>query len=139
MQKLQKNVFTVVILIILTVGGFLLVSSLQSNEKETNSTAIEQQVKETITLTIRDGEKVSDYKVDEVIGKTVLEATEKAATVKKTGEGKDAFITSINGRVASNAKKEFWKLVINGKDAQVGAGSYTLVKGDTIGWEIATY
>ena len=139
MQKLQKNIFTIAIVIILAIGGFLFISSLQTQNKGNNDTSVEQSVEETITLTVRDGAKVNDYKVTEVVGKTALEATEKAVTIKKTGEGANAFITSINGRAAEDSKKEFWKLIINGEDAQVGAGSYTLKESDSIIWEIDTY
>lgn len=73
-------------------------------------------------------------------GKTALAVLqEKYPDTKVSGEGANAFVTAINGYAASDAKHEFWKLIINGEDAQVGAGSYVTKSSDTIKWEIDTY
>ena len=137
MQKIQKNIILVVVaLVILLGGGYYFVN--KNDKQETKTTTASTQDK-AITLSVKADGSEKKYTVENAVGKTALAATEETVTVGKTGEGKDAFINSINGRVASDSKKEFWKLVINGKDAQVGAGSYTLVKGDIISWEIATY
>jgi hypothetical protein len=53
-----------------------------------------------------------------------------------TGKGKDAFITSINGRAADTTKREFWELFVNGLSSNVGAGTYIVKEGDQIEWHI---
>lgn len=73
-------------------------------------------------------------------GKTALElllAADPSAQV--TGTGKNAFVTGIKGRVADDAKHEFWALSVDGKQAQVGAGSLVTQTGQTITWKIETY
>ncbi len=139
MNKIRSNIILVIAaLVILFGGGYYFVN--QNNKAETKSSpSTIQEATEAITLTVKADGSEKKYQAKNVVGKTALEATEQVVTIEKSGEGDMAFITSINGRVASDAKKEFWKLVVNGKDAQVGAGSYTIVKGDAIGWEIDTY
>ncbi len=73
-------------------------------------------------------------------GKTALDLlVEKYPNSKTSGEGAMAFVTEINGRVADTSKNEFWKFLINGEDAQVGAGTYQTKSTDQITWEIDTY
>lgn len=72
-------------------------------------------------------------------GKTALDLLKENEKIVKRGDGKNAFITSINNRVANNSKKEFWAFYINNKYAEVGAGSYVLKSLDKIEWKIQTY
>lgn len=73
-------------------------------------------------------------------GKTALELLQaKYPETIVSGEGANAFVTSINGYKADDAKHEFWKLIVNGQDAQVGAGSLVTKSSDTIEWQIDTY
>lgn len=142
MQKIQKNLVVIAIAVLVALGlGFALLNQKQTETKTTSSTTTNSEQKEFVAaLTIDTGtEKQTFDLTSEVIGKTVLEVTEQNAQIVKTGEGKNAFITSINGRVADSAKKEFWKLIINGKDAEMGAGSLTVADGDSITWEIDTF
>lgn len=55
------------------------------------------------------------------------------------GEKENTFVTSIDGRIASGDKREFWAFYVNGKQAAVGAGSYFMKNNDTIEWKIETY
>jgi len=56
-------------------------------------------------------------------------------TVKtKTYTGMGEEVIGINGVVASS--KQYWAFYVNGKEAQVGAGSYTTKKTDTITWKL---
>jgi hypothetical protein len=55
------------------------------------------------------------------------------------GEGANAFVTTIGGRAADDAKHEFWAFYVNGEQAQVGAGSYVMKDGDVITWKLETY
>ena len=59
--------------------------------------------------------------------------------VMMKGEKEMAFVTSINDRLADDSKHEFWAFYVNGKQAEVGAGSYIVKQGDTIEWKIETY
>lgn len=81
--------------------------------------------------------KFVSYQIDE--GKTALDLLNISSKVKSKGEGVNAYILSINGREATSLKKEYWAFYINGKLANVGAGSYKLKSGDKIEWKIEKY
>jgi hypothetical protein len=81
----------------------------------------------------------SSYDISNFVGKTALEATDVKTTVVTNGTGINAFVTSINGRNADTKKREFWEFDVNGKEALVGAGSYTLNNHDEIEWKITSY
>lgn len=72
-------------------------------------------------------------------GKTALDLLKQTTKLETKGEGKNAFVISINGRSADEKKKEYWSIYINGKPAELGAGSYILQSGDKIEWRIETY
>ena len=78
-----------------------------------------------------------DIEIEE--GQTALTLLTKTNKTEMTGTGRNAFITSINNRIADKRKHEFWAFYVNGKQAQVGAGSYVLHQGDKIEWKIETY
>lgn len=139
MNFIKKNILLVIAIIFIFGGGIYF---LNQNQPEVNrSTTSSAQAKKTITkVTVKSDGHEKSYQVEDLVGKTALEATTLATlNVKLTGEGSNAFITAINDREASSEKKEFWKLIINGKDSEVGAGSYKVKEGDTISWEIDTY
>jgi hypothetical protein len=81
----------------------------------------------------------ASYNISNFVGKTALEATEAKTTVITNGTGTNAFVTSINGRIANTQKREFWEFDVNGKEAEVGAGSYILNNHDEIEWKITNY
>jgi maltose-binding protein MalE len=138
MKFIQKNILLVVAAVVVLGGGFFYLSQDKVESPKSTTSSTQEKVEVTKVTTKYDGQEES-YEVKNAVGKTALEVTEEAVAVEKSGEGKDAFITSINGRRAEDSKREFWKLVINGEDAQVGAGSYTIEKNDSIVWEIDTY
>lgn len=72
-------------------------------------------------------------------GNTALDLTEAVAQVQTKGQGEQAFVTAINGYVAKTNKKEFWAFYVNGKQAEVGAGTYKPQSGDAIMWKIENY
>lgn len=72
-------------------------------------------------------------------GATELDLLKHNAVIKTKGEGKNAFVLAINQREADMAKREFWALYVNGKQAQVGAGSYVLKNGDRVKWQVEKY
>lgn len=139
MDFIRKNSIAVIIVVLVLVGGGLFVAN-QNKAKDSQSTTTSTQEKSTtVKVTVKADGQEKSYGVENAVGKTALQVTEEAVTIEKSGEGANAFITSISGRAADDSKKEFWKLVVNGEDAQVGAGSYTLTSGDNIVWEIDTY
>jgi hypothetical protein len=92
-------------------------------------------------LTLEDGKNNPTFDITQYIGLTALEATHKALSgnVKTQGTNENAFVTSLNGRDADTKKHEFWEFIVNGKQAEVGAGSYKIQNGDIIYWKISTY
>jgi len=71
-------------------------------------------------------------------GKTALELLESAAKIEKSGEGANAYVTSING-VTADSTKEYWAFSINGEASMVGAGSYITKSSDVIKWDLTTF
>ncbi len=67
----------------------------------------------------------------------LLRELDPSATV--SGSGASAFVTSINGRAADQAKQEYWALYVNGEFATVGAGALKTHAGDRIEWRISTF
>ncbi len=88
-------------------------------------------------ITIDDKKNQSSARIK--IGSTALQLLTSTHKVISKGNKENAYITSIDGRMASEADKEFWSFSVNGKQAQVGAGSYFVKNNDTIEWKIETY
>ncbi|MFJ3405150.1 DUF4430 domain-containing protein [Promicromonospora sp. NPDC090134] len=73
-------------------------------------------------------------------GATALELLLEAdPSAEVTGEGANAFVTAIGGRVADDSKNEFWSLAVDGELAQVGAGALETEDGQEITWTLETY
>ncbi len=72
-------------------------------------------------------------------GKTALDLLEKYSKVGLQGNGVNAFVTTIDGLTADASKRKYWAFYVNGKLADVGAGSYKLQNGDKIVWKIESY
>jgi len=88
-------------------------------------------------VTIDDKKNQSSARVK--IGSTALQLLTSTHKVLSKGEKENTYITAIDRRVASGTNKEFWSFYVNGKQAQVGAGSYIVKNNDTIEWKIETY
>lgn len=73
------------------------------------------------------------------VGSSALQLLSITHKVTTTGKKENAFVTAIDGRVADPQKKEFWAFYVNGKQAEVGAGTYVIKNSDTIEWKIETY
>ena len=137
----------VVILIFVAAGGYFLSSNVNVQEKgQIDDAAVthnEQAGKIKASILIDPGDKQSrllstqDVAIEQ--GKTALDLTKQVAKVETKGEGQNAFVTSIDGKIADSAKKEFWEFLVNGKPAEVGAGSYKLKDGDKIEWRISKF
>jgi len=145
LKNSQKNwLVTGVILVLVVLGGYFFSTNIHQ-KGDIGSAAVSQReqikkVKASLTINPGGASQVlasQDVEIEE--GKTALDLTGQVATVETQGEGKNAFVTAINGRTTNASKKEFWELLINGKSAQVGAGSYKVKNGDKIEWRISTY
>lgn len=145
MKFLQKNWIVVAAVTVLIVAAGYFVSNNTQKEGEVGSATVTQKeeikkVKASITIDPGEGSKVlSSQNVEIEEGKTALDLTKSVTTVETKGEGQNAFVTGIGGRVADPAKKEFWEMLVNGKAADVGAGSYKVKNGDRLEWRISTY
>ncbi|ROS72998.1 DUF4430 domain-containing protein [Cellulomonas sp. PhB143] len=73
-------------------------------------------------------------------GRTALELLLAAdPTAESTGEGANAYVTTVGGRAADDSAKEFWALYVDGEQAQVGAGTLETKDGEQIEWKLETY
>src|SRR4030043_1015828 len=126
MRFLQKNwIVAAVIAVLVVAAGYFVSTNNQQNGKvgpaATTQSEQVKKVKASITINPDENSQVlasRDVEIEE--GKTALDLTKKVAKVEKKGEGEKAFVTSINGKVANGAKKEFWEFLVNGKSAEVG-------------------
>jgi hypothetical protein len=134
MKKYTKLVF---LLVIISLLGFGFWNLKLRDQKATVQNGKVQQI--TASLKISDGINIKSFDVSGFIGKTALEATQANTKVVTTGTGVNAFVTSIDGRAADTKEREFWELIANGDQTQVGAGSYIIQNGDKIEWKISTY
>ena len=94
---------------------------------------------QTLTVYLKISGQKDFIKQEIISGKTALDLTKEKASVKIKGEGVNAYLTEINSQKALNSKKEYWAFYVNGKMAEVGAGSYKLKEGDKIEWKIEKY
>jgi hypothetical protein len=133
MKKYTKTIIAALVVFILGLGLW------QVKALHSKSVQPEKQVQQISTTLKIDGTTPQSFDVSAFVGKTALEATQTEAKIVTNGTGANAFITSINGRAADTKKHEFWELDANGKETEVGAGSYIIQKGDSIVWHINTY
>ncbi len=135
----MKKIFTLItILVVALVGWQLLSWRIQSLNTPTPSPYVQYTRHATVDV-MADGKDTRINDVEYKEGETALDLTKKVANVETKGNGEQAFITSINGRTANDKKHEFWSLAINGRDSEVGAGTYKVQAGDVIAWSIKTY
>ncbi len=134
MKKYTKILLAAIIIILLGIGFWQFSAFNLKNNNQTNNVVQEAST----TLEIKTTDSVS-FDIADFIGKTALQATASKTKLVTNGEAENAFVTSINGYAADSDNHEFWELVINGSEAQVGAGSYIIQKGDSILWQIDTY
>lgn len=137
-MKNNKNIIVVLGIILLIIFGFWNLK-LKNNSSNIQNEKVVQEFK--ANLTIKDGAENPVFDVQQYIGKTALEATQIVLkdNIKTNGTGENAFVTSLNGREANTKKREFWEFLVNGKQAEVGAGTYKIQNGDIIIWQISTY
>ena len=129
----KKNILLVGFLIIFFGTAFIQYKNSLPEKKEVAIPTIS--VKQIITI---DGKK-NQSPIRIKIGSTALRLLISTHKIVVKGEKENAFVTAIDGRVASSDAKEFWSFYVNDKQAQVGAGSYVVKNNDTIEWKIETY
>lgn len=134
MNKYKSLLIPFLILLAIGVGTVYLAG--KSAKKELSPTNVQ---KLSVSLTINSGTDTKSFDISGYIGKTALDATGANAKVETSGTGTNAFVTAIDNRAADSKKHEFWELLVNGKAAEVGAGSYIIQNGDQIQWHINTY
>lgn len=129
----KKNVLLVGFLIIFFGTAFIQYKNSLPEKKETAISTIS--VKQTITI----DSKKNQSSVRIKIGSTALQLLTSTHKVTSKDQKENAFVTTIDGRIADPLKKEFWAFYVNGKQAAVGAGTYVVKNNDTIEWKIETY
>ena len=117
--------------------GSVFILSRSSSDPENSGQNISREQKASLSLELS-GQK-ERFDVSKYVGKTALEATLESVDAEVQGSGENAFVVSIAGKKVDSQKKEFWELVINGQSAQVGAGSYIIMSGDSLEWKLSTY
>ena len=127
----------VLLAFLVVIGGARLVS--KTPAPQPTPSVVEKIGIATITITAGPQDSKTFESVAFTNGETALEFTRKVAQVETTGEGETAFVTAINGIVASETNRQFWSFGINGQDAPVGAGAYKVKDSDIISWKLATF
>ncbi|MFA6082306.1 MAG: DUF4430 domain-containing protein [Patescibacteria group bacterium] len=123
---MKRNIWAIVVVLVIIVAGGFAYNQYVSNSTPSTSASPSPTTSDQFSYSGQDGQ-------------TALDLLKSKATVVTSGEGVNAFVTSINGRAASDSKKEYWSFLVNGAAASVGAGSYTTKSTDTILWKIATF
>jgi hypothetical protein len=142
MKNQNKILSIVLIVVLLIIAGFALrlFSKPQQNtiQKITPSVTVSRV---TVYQSIQTDPKTASKfdKIDVEKGTTELAVLKRTSLVETKGEGQNAFVISINGRKVDDAKHEFWAFYVNGKQAEIGAGSYILQNNDKVLWKIENY
>lgn len=130
-NPIKDNFYPIAAVIIVILGVFFAINSAKTNPGSTTqetpataSSSIETESAKPKTLAYRGQD-----------GKTALELLKGAASIETSGEGAMAFVTTIND-YKPDINKEFWALYVNGKQAEVGAGSLSTKGTDMIEWRL---
>ncbi|KKP66699.1 MAG: hypothetical protein UR68_C0005G0008 [Candidatus Roizmanbacteria bacterium GW2011_GWA2_35_19] len=126
----KQNIFLIILVILIFLTGYFYKTKLQPNK----NISIKQNV---VLLKVGDEKNFTTYKTIEK--KSALDLLKEKNKVTTKGEGVNAYVISINGIEAKTENKEFWSFYVNGKMAEVGAGSYIIREGDKIEWKIEKY
>lgn len=130
----MKKIITLLTGLLFIFSGFYLYSRIEqpTMRQVTEKISVHQ------LITAKD--KETDFKTYQIeYGKTALDLLNENSKIILKGKGVNAYIISINGEEALSENREYWAFYINGKMAEVGAGSYKLKSGDKIEWKIEKY
>lgn len=138
----MKNKIIYLIGVCVLVFGYLFIASRSSfaptSQKSLNQAKIQTiSVSQTIFIPSKKSNIPEVFTAEK--GETALTLLQTTTKVQTKGEGKNAYVTQIANIAADEAKKQFWAFYVNGKQAEVGAGSYVLQDGDKIEWKLETY
>jgi hypothetical protein len=144
MDKIVTSKITKIALIIITFALFFNVLRLRLDPQERTVSLPQTKglsaqnfvVFQKITSKIKPSASV---KTNFTEGDTALDLLKKTVDFKTHGEGKSAFVLEIDNIKADDNKSEFWAFYVNGKLAEVGAGSYHLKNNDKIEWKLENY
>ncbi len=128
----MKKILLVIILAALVFAGLSYIS--KDNGKITGEATSARTIP--VEMKIQNGQTL---KSNVSAGLTALEYLETQVKVKTKGEGVNAYVVAIGDLEVNADKNEFWSFYINGKMAEVGAGSYKLMPNDKIEWKIENF
>ncbi len=117
-------------------------TAINTNSSTTNiNTAAVQTVAVTVTIDMGNASPVRTFQQNVPTGTMALAALQQVGTahnipiVTKHYDFGD-MVTGINGVAATGAT--FWTFLVNGKEASVGAGTYQVKGGDTVGFRFGS-
>jgi len=118
-EEMKRSTLVLILMAILVAFGLYLVFRPNNTTAPTTGSSQEQS---------------NEITYQGVEGKTALELLkEKHKVETKTYEGVGELVTSINGKASTN--NEFWIYYVNGRQGEVGAGTYVTKSTDTITWK----
>jgi hypothetical protein len=121
--RLSKKVTIVIGAVIFGLLGLVIWQQQAPQDNKTNDVAQVQQAPST------------DYVMYEgVDGKTALELLKQNTEVVTKSYDFGELVTSINGNDGGGQK--YWTFYVDGKEAQVGAGTYVTKNGEKIEWRL---
>ena len=126
----KQNIFLIIFVAFILLSGYFYKAKLQFNK----NLSVKQNI---VLLKIGDDKKFKTYKISEK--KSALDLLKEKSKAIAKGEGVNAYVVSINGVEAKTEDKEYLAFYVNGKMAEVGAGSYIVKEGDKIEWKIEKY
>lgn len=109
----------------------------ESHSDASSEMTVTSSAAETVSVSINvqeEGEDLPDANKEIKVesGETLLEAMEKTYDIN----GKEGFISAIEGHEQDDKAGKYWLYTINGEQAMVGAADYILEDGDTIVWNL---
>lgn len=119
--QITKSKLISIAVVLFLVGGTA-VGLVQSHNTKPKATITTQNAQTTYVM------------YDGVEGQNALDLLKKYATIETKHYSFGDQVTSINGTAGNGPK--YWSFYINGKLADVGAGSYTTKNGDRIEWKL---
>lgn len=105
------------------------------NKTDTSNTAIQQATQISVSQSVQNGKNLEVISVKPEDHKTALDILKGSYEVKTKSFG-DAgeFVETISSQTPD--KNHFWSFYVNGKQSNVGAGSYEVKDTDSIEWKL---
>lgn len=117
--------------LVITFLAFSLSTTFYFNNSSKNTASNTNSIQAT---TAKESNDTFSYAGEE--GVDALTLLENQAEVEMNASG---LVTSINGKMADEKKREFWSFYVNGKLANVGPKDYITKSADRLEWKIETY